>query len=79
MIDTYIQGAGGPYIANIEGPVLQLSWETGYLIYLIYSQLLAQDPEIAEAYRRNIQKTVTDNSPLWELEEARSDDEGAQI
>lgn len=79
MIDAHIQGPDDQYEIKIKGPVVQLSGETGYLIYLIHRQLLAQDPEIAEAYRRNVQKLAHDDSPLWEIDEARSDAEGAQI
>ena len=79
MIDAHIQAPEEQYEVKAKGSVLQLSGETGYLIWLIHSQLLAQDPEIAEVYRRNIQKLVLDDSPVWEHEETRSDDEGAQI
>ena len=79
MIDAHIQAPEDQYEVKSKGSVLQLSGETGYLIYLIHRQLLAQDPEIAEAYRRNVQKLAHDDSPLWEREEARSDAEGAQI
>ena len=79
MIDAHIQAPEDQCEVKIKGSVLQLSAETGYLIWLIHSQLLTQDPEIAEAYRRNIQKLAHDDSPVWEREEARSDTEGAQI
>ena len=79
MIDAHIQAPEDQYEVKIKGSVLQLSGETCYLIYLIHSQLLAQNPEIAEVYRRNIQKLVRDDSLVWEREEERSDAEGAQI
>ena len=79
MIDAHIQAPEDQYEVKAKGSVFQLSGETGYLIWLIHSQLLAQDPELAEAYRWNIQKLAHDDSPVWEREETRSDAEGAKI
>lgn len=79
MIDAHIQGPEALCKIAVKGTVVQLSEDTGYLIYSIHRQLLAQDPEIAEVYRRNIQKLAHDDSPVWKFEEARSDTEGAQI
>ena len=79
MINAHIQIPEEQYKVEIDGPEVLLAAETGVLIYLIHRQLLAQDPEIAEAYRRSIQKLAHDDSPVWGLRDARSDAEGAQI
>ena len=67
MIEAHIQVPEEPYEVEIEGPEALLAAETGVLIYLIHRQLLAQGPEIAEVYRRTIQKLAHDDSPVWRL------------
>lgn len=79
MINAHIQIPEEQYKVEIDGPEVLIAAETGYLIYLMHRQLLAQDPEIAEVYRRTIQKLAHDDSPVWKSEEAQSDTEGAQI
>lgn len=68
MLEVKIDhGRGGVTTCTASGDILEISADVAVVISGVYSQLMHSDPAIAQFFRYNMRKLISEpNSPVWD-------------
>lgn len=68
MLEVKIgHGKGGGTTCTASGDILEISADVACVISGVYSQLMHSNPAIAQFFRFNMRKLISEpNSPMWD-------------
>ena len=74
MIKAHIDRKSDKNELELQGDIQTLFVESTFIIAKIYSGACEADPECGEAFKRDVQKAIADNSsPVWAFGKVKKD------